>query len=141
MLYEKISAERTVAAKEQNAPLKRTLSLILGEVERFKGTKGFVGFTDELVVSTVLTMIKNNKKLQRSYAPEAPEKVELAHELAVMRQYLPEGTPEDLSPEEMLGILVSLKEKHQGNQALIMKEAKTFPGMDMKDAAEMYKTL
>jgi uncharacterized protein YqeY len=55
----------------------------------------------------------------------------------MLERYLPRA----LSEEEIEKAVRTLKEKHGSNMGAIMKEAKEIPGIDMKKASQILKTL
>ena len=138
MLYEKIQQDRIQAMKDKNEGVRRVLSILQGEVDRNKGVKEI---NEDTVLATIKKMIKNAKENIGKWGPGHAASVEAQEDIGVLRGYLPPGTVEDLSEEELRKILSDLKEKHSGNQGLVMKEAKVIPGVDMTLAAKVYKTI
>ncbi len=83
----------------------------------------------------------NNEMDDFSAKPGVPNMFGLigaeAKDISLLERYLPKA----LSEEEIEKAVRTLKEKHGPNMGAIMKEAKEIPGIDMKKASQILKTL
>lgn len=134
MLYEQIKTSRITAMREKNEIGKRILTVLLGEIDRSKGSKEI---NDEVVISSVRKLLKAANDNISMLAAEHPLSVEAQQDKGILEAYLPQM----LSEEDIRSTMVLLKDKHSGNMGMIMKEAKAIPGMDMAVASRILKNI
>jgi uncharacterized protein YqeY len=134
MLYEQVKASRITAMKEKQETRKRILTVLLGEIERSKGSKEI---TDEVVISAVRKLVKAANDNIVLLAAGHPLAAEAQQDKIVLEEYLPQM----MSEENTRALMALLKDKHSGNMGMIMKEAKTVPGVDMAVASKILKNI
>jgi hypothetical protein len=134
MLYDQLKADRISAMKNKEEDRKRVLTVLLGEIDRSRGSKEL---TDEVVVAAMKKMVKSANENIALLGEGNPATEEHKKDISMLEGYLPKA----LSEEEIEKAVRTLKEKHGSNIGAIMKEAKEIPGIDMKKASQILKTL
>jgi uncharacterized protein YqeY len=134
MLYDQIKADRISAMKNKDEDRKRILTVLLGEIDRSRGTKEL---TDDVVVAAMKKMVKAANENIALLGEGNPAAEDHKKDLLMLEGYL----PKTLSDEEIEKAVRTLKEKHGSNMGAIMKEAKEIPGIDMKKASQILKSL
>jgi uncharacterized protein YqeY len=130
MLYEKIKTDRLNAMKAKDENRKRILSVLVGEIDRCRGTKEL---SDDVVIASVKKLVKAAKDTIQMVGPDAST----TSDLVVLEAYL----PKELSESDIRNIVIGLKGIHGDNIGAIMKTAKSVPGINLGIVSSILKSL
>lgn len=133
-LIEDIKARRISAMKSGVERDKRMLSILLGEVDRQRGSGKDIG--DDTVIAAVRKMVNDAQKTEVLLGPGHPDLAELHLEMGVISVYLPKG----LSAEDVASAVAAAKAAYPGDTTAVMRHLKTIPGMDMRLASQLVKS-
>ena len=136
MLYELIKEKRMKAKLNGDVGVASVLTILLGEVDRVKDTKG----TDDNVIISVVN--KMHKSAEESIVMNSHEDyIDPKSEYII--KILKEFRPKQLDTEAIRSIVGELISKLGNDKpvGIFMKELKLIEGMDMKIAANHLKEL
>jgi len=136
MLYELIKEKRMKAKLNGDVGVASVLTILLGEVDRVKDTKG----TDDNVIISVVN--KMHKSAEESIVMNSREGyIDPKSEYII--KILKEFRPKQLDTEAIRSIVGELISKLGNDKpvGIFMKELKLIEGMDMKIAANHLKEL
>lgn len=137
MLIEQIKADRVTAMKERNEKVTSVLTVLVGEIDRSRGTKEL---TDELAVQSVLKMCKSCEETI-AMLPEGSDVSEQKAELAILGKY----KPSVMDYKELRNIILDYIAIENSNGVTVqfgsvMKELKKYGNkVDMKLASVITK--
>ena len=136
MLYETIKEKRMKAKLNGDVGVASVLTILLGEVDRVKDTKG----TDDAVIIAVIN--KMHKSAEESIVMNSHEGyIDPKSEYII--KILKEFRPKQLDTEAIRSIVGELISKLGNDKpvGVFMKELKLIEGMDMKIASNHLKEL
>ena len=139
MLIEQIKADRVIAMKEKNEKVKSVLSVLVGEIDRNRGTKEL---TDELAVQAVIKMCKACEETI-AMLPEGSDVSDQKAELAILSKY----KPSVMDAKKLRDIILDYIANENANKVTVqfgsvMKELKKYGNqVDMKMASVITKEL
>lgn len=139
MLIEQIKADRMTAMKEKNEKVKSVLTVLVGEIDRNRGTKEL---TDELAVQSVLKMCKACEETI-AMLPEGSDVSEQKTELEILNKY----KPSVMDTVKLRNIIMDYISNENANRVIVqfgsvMKELKKYGNtVDMKVASVIVKEL
>lgn len=134
MLYNKIKEMRMQAVKTRSAALKNVLTVLLGEVDRIKDTKGT---DDDIIISVVQKMVKNAEETMKICKDNNIDFTESSYLISVLNDFRPKSLSETEIRKIVEEAVISF-----GNRAsigLFMSEFKKHEGIDMKIASSILK--
>lgn len=139
-LLETIKADRITAMKERNEIEKSILSVLVGEIDRNRGSKQL---TDEVVIASVVKMCKAAEETI-AMLPKDSDVTEQKGTLRILSKYRPQLK----NSVETRKIIIDIIDKHNSNEGIgasnfgkVMKDLKAFTGIDMKLASTIVKDL
>ena len=91
MIYEKIKEMRMFAMKAKDESLKSVLTVLLGEVDRIKDTKGTA---DDIIVSVVQKMAKNAEETIKICKDKGVDCSETVYLISVLDNFRPKSLTE-----------------------------------------------
>jgi len=136
MLYEEIKAKRIEAMKDSKEAIKNILTVLLGEVDRVKDTKGT---DDSIIISAVNKMVKSAKETIEMCEPKGLDISDALQVIEILDMFRPKTLPEIAI--RAIVVMAFNKLGHETPIGKFMTEFKTHEGMDMKIASAILKEL
>ena len=136
MIYEKIKEMRMNAIKTKEESLKGVLTVLLGEVDRIKDTKGT---GDDVIVAVVQKMAKSAEEMIKMSKDKGLDYSDSVYLISVLDNFRPKALSEIAIRTIVEDAVIRLgKDTPVGK---FMGEFKSHEGMDMKIASTILKEL
>ena len=136
MIYEKIKEMRMFAMKAKDESLKSVLTVLLGEVDRIKDTKGTA---DDIIVSVVQKMAKNAEETIKICKDKGVDCSETVYLISVLDNFRPKSLTETAIRTIVEEAVIRLGKGTPIGK--LMGEFKSHEGMDMKIASAILKEI
>jgi len=134
MLYEEIKSKRMKAKVEHNDTVADVLTVLLGEVDRIKDTKGT---DDAIIIACVNKMYKSADESFKMNLDHGYDDLKSKLVMKVLDEYKPKSLNEEKIREVVERLVLTFD---KGTPiGTFMKELKLIEGMDMKIASSLLK--